>query len=89
MMVLLVFVSVPFDKIQHLGISVLISSSISALSNETVGFSAALIAGISKEILDCFGFGTPDFEDILANLLGSAIGVALSRDGEIIFIWEF
>ena len=38
-----------------------------------IGFGAGMVAGIAKEVYD-FGYGNPDWADILADGIGSGLG---------------
>ncbi len=44
------------------------------LFNLQIGLLLAIIAAIGKEVFDSFGFGTPEFLDIVATLIGAAAG---------------
>ena len=83
--------SIPKDKLLHIGISSLLSSTISSVFGEYAGFFLTISIGISKEIYDIFTPGTPDIGDIAADIFGDALGVSFLSDKErgALIIWEF
>lgn len=50
-----------------------------------LGASAALTAGIAKEVLDSTGFGDPQWHDIMHTILGGALATAFIAAGELAF----
>ena len=77
----------PQDKQLHIGATYMLSASTSALvDNKTndkkkamvYGFILPMIAGVAKEIHD-INHGNPDVNDILANTVGSSLGIITIR----------
>lgn len=52
------------------------------------GFSAALTAGIAKEVLDSTGFGDPQWHDIMHTMLGGALAAAFIAVAQLAFDWH-
>lgn len=74
------------DKTKHLAAGALISASTQIVVYELtgnkkkaqlIGFSAALAAGIAKEIYDSTGRGTPEMADVGATVLGASITIPI------------
>ena len=77
----------PQDKQLHVGATYMLSTSTAALVyNRTnskkkamvYGFILPMIAGVAKEIYD-MNHGNPDINDILANTVGSSLGIITIR----------
>ncbi len=75
------------DKQLHMGVCYVVSSLTSALvykrTNDkrkatVYGIGIAMLAGITKEVYD-IKHGNPSFSDILANGIGSSLGVVTIR----------
>ena len=75
------------DKIMHATASALIVDAVwlsAALLDQPiavragVGVGVAAAAGVAKEGVDAFGFGTPDVADLVFDAFGIAIGVAIA-----------
>tara|TARA_R110002012_G_scaffold202126_1_gene371154 strand:- start:281 stop:598 length:318 start_codon:yes stop_codon:yes gene_type:complete len=74
--------AVSTDKQLHMAGCFMISSlTTSYVYNRTadkrkavlIGFGAGMVAGIAKEVYD-LGYGNPDWNDILADAIGSGLG---------------
>lgn len=74
------------DKTKHLVSGALISASTQIVvyeltgnknKSQIIGFSAALAAGIAKELYDSTGRGTPELADIGATVLGATITIPI------------
>ena len=77
----------PQDKQLHIGATYMLSTSTAALVyNKTgnkkkamvYGFILPMIAGVAKEVYD-INHGNPDVNDILANTIGSSLGIITIR----------
>ena len=77
----------PQDKQLHIGATYMLSASTTAIVyNRTgdkkkamvYGFILPMIAGVAKEVYD-INHGNPDVNDILANTIGSSLGVVTIR----------
>lgn len=58
------------DLVLHFLAGLLICGLVAYLTEPTLGFAAAMAAGIGKEIWDATGRGTPDKLDVLATVAG-------------------
>jgi len=76
---------IPFDKQLHIGGTYIIASSVSAYTlrrtqnkrkSILIGIGAGMIVGLGKEIYD-IKHGSPEMNDLLADLLGSALGAVV------------
>jgi putative lipoprotein len=74
------------DKALHLGLSAAIASAgygVASLELDRpgrflVGGGVALGAGVAKELWDLSGHGDPSWKDLTADLVGTAVGLALA-----------
>ena len=64
----------PYDKKWHMILSAGVALVTSLLIAPQIGFSAAMVVGVGKELYDLCGFGTPEWTDLLADLTGAIIG---------------
>ncbi len=81
----------PHDKLLHMGISSMLSSVIGSFGDAHTGFIGAVLIGVSKEIYDLFGPGTPELGDVVADVLGATFGESFLSDKKIgiLIVWEF
>ena len=72
--------TIPRDKIYHFAAGAMIGSGVFYVTRSAAwGIGAAAAAGITKEVLDSFGYGDADAFDALATVAGGIVSVALSR----------
>ncbi len=83
--------SFPHDKLLHISISAILSSSISSFCGRDAGFFYTLSIGVLKEIYDMFSPGTPDIGDVAADVFGDSLGISFLSDKRygVLIIWEF
>jgi len=67
------------DKLEHAGVSFLITLVIGFLINPLIGFGVAIVVGIGKEIYDNFHPERNDCElmDFVSDIIGALIGLGL------------
>jgi VanZ family protein len=79
--------ALPKDKQLHIGATYMLSATTAALVYDSTGdkrkatiygLIIPMVAGIAKEIYD-INHGNPDVNDILANTIGSSLGVVTIR----------
>tara|TARA_R100001440_G_scaffold30597_1_gene49057 strand:+ start:69 stop:371 length:303 start_codon:yes stop_codon:yes gene_type:complete len=75
------------DKLLHASGSYFVSSTVSSLVYDktgdrnkslAIGFAVSMLVGIGKEVYD-IKHGDPDVKDILANTVGSSLGIITIR----------
>lgn len=81
------FSSVAMDKWAHIAFSIVISLAVAFADKKffdrdtlvcaAIGCLVSLFFGVAKETLDFFNNKSFDFEDILADLIGCAVGFVL------------
>ena len=64
------------DKLGHIKMCFLIAVVVS-VQNPTLGFFTAILVGALKEIRDMFGYGTPEWGDFYADVIGATLGAGL------------
>lgn len=67
------------DKTLHFLACLAIAVAAGLLLSPALGALVAVVAGAAKEIRDAFGFGTPSWGDMAANVAGAAAGFLLSH----------
>lgn len=65
------------DKQAHFFAGAAIAAIIALYLDPTLGFAAGILAGLTKELLDRMGYGTPDFKDFIATALGACVVLPL------------
>jgi uncharacterized protein involved in cysteine biosynthesis len=72
--------SIPRDKVYHFVAGLLIALIVGFIFGTTVGFMAAVVAGIGKEVFDHYknkkepGTATVDVLDAVVTILGGVVG---------------
>ena len=75
------------DKLLHAGGCYFVSSTVSSLvysktknrnKSLAIGFATSMLIGIGKEVYD-IKHGDPDIKDVLANTVGSTLGIITIR----------
>lgn len=66
------------DKLGHIKMCAGIALVASLLTTPQIGFSVAMTVGVGKELWDLCGFGTPEWADLLADLVGAIIGTGVA-----------
>jgi len=75
------------DKLVHAGGSYFLSSAVSSLiysktknknKSLAIGFAVSMLVGIGEQIHD-INHGKPDIKDVLANTIGSTLGIITIR----------
>ena len=64
------------DKRAHFVVGFLIAAIV-GLVNPFLGFGAAALAGLAKELYDATGRGTPELMDFVYTVAGGALGASL------------
>lgn len=67
----------PLDKQAHFWAGAAIAASVALYTTPALGLVAAIFAAAAKELWDYAGHGTPDFNDFLATVAGSAVVIPL------------
>lgn len=65
------------DKQAHFFAGAAIAATIALYLDPTLGLAAGILAGLSKELVDRMGYGTPDAKDFLATALGACVVLPL------------
>ncbi len=63
-----------YDKKLHYSAGMLISFAAGSLFTPAWGLAAATVAGLLKEVYDCFDYGGPDPWDAVATIAGGLAG---------------
>lgn len=65
------------DKLAHFWAGAAIAATVALYASPTMGLSAAILAGLVKEIRDLAGQGTPDIRDFIATAAGAVVVLPL------------
>lgn len=65
------------DKKLHFAAGAIICLALGLIFTPTVGFLAAIVAGLGKEVWDILGHGTPELMDAVATITGGLIVYAV------------
>lgn len=65
------------DKQAHFLAGAAIAASVALYADPLYGLAAGIIAAAGKEIVDRMGYGTPDWRDFLATVLGACVVVPI------------
>ena len=66
------------DKLGHIKMCAGIALVASLLFTPQIGCSVAMAVGVGKELWDLCGFGTPEWGDLLADLVGTILGTGVA-----------
>ena len=66
------------DKLGHIKMCAGIALVASLLTTPQIGIGVAMVVGVGKELWDLCGFGTPEWADLGADLVGSIIGTGVA-----------
>lgn len=62
------------DKLGHIKLCAGIALTLSLAFSPQIGFGIAMGVGVAKECWDLCGHGTPEWGDLLADLVGAILG---------------
>ena len=72
--------TIPRDKLLHFVAGLICATFVYLITlNLTLAIGASVILGIAKEVYDSRGHGTVEMLDVVATIVGGAVGVILAR----------
>lgn len=65
------------DKQAHFWAGAAIASTVALYVSPVAGLAAGIVAAAGKELVDRMGYGTPDWRDFFATVLGACVVIPI------------